>query len=312
MGIKEVTAVAEPIDRVPQGLETLCDMVRYVASRFNEAGLFYGHGTDNAIDEAAALALHSLCLDADIPDLYWGARLTVSEREAIMALARKRIEQRIPLPYLTNQIHFAGLPFYVDQRVLIPRSPLAELIEQGLQPWIEPYSVERVLEIGTGSGCIAIACAYLFSQAKVDATDTSQDALEVAAINVRRHNLEGRVELYRADVFEGLPERRYQVIITNPPYVDQQEMAVLPAEYQHEPYKALAGGADGLDIVRRILAGAADRLTPEGILVVEVGNSEAAVLDTFPDLPAVWVELERGGRGVFVITAENLVNWWES
>lgn len=302
--------MSDPIDWLPAELETLRDMVRYTASRCNQAGLFYGHGTDNAIDEAAALVLHALHLPPDTPDLYWGARLTVDERRAIADLACRRIEQRLPLPYITNQIHFAGLPFYVDERALIPRSPLAELIERGFQPWVEPSSISRVLEIGTGSGCIAVACAYAFPQALVDATDSSDSALEVAQINVNRHGLSGRVSLLKADLFGGLPENEYQLIVTNPPYVDQLAMDKLPPEYLHEPCSALAGGEDGLDVVRRILADATRYLSPEGVLVVEVGGSEEAVLRSFPQLPAMWIEFEHGGHGAFCITAEDLRHWY--
>ncbi|MFW6380215.1 MAG: 50S ribosomal protein L3 N(5)-glutamine methyltransferase [Halorhodospira sp.] len=297
----------EPIDHAPEGIETLRDIVRYAASRFNEAGLVFGHGTDNAIDEAAALALHALHLPADLPDPYWGARLTRGERAAVMARVRRRIEERLPLPYITHETYFAGLPFYVDQRVLVPRSPLAELIEAGFRPWLDPERVERVLEIGTGSGCIAVACAYAFPYARVDATDVDLDALDVAAINVHRHDLEDRVALVEADVYEGLPQqRRYQLIVTNPPYVDASAMAALPAEYRHEPRRALAAGEDGLTVVRRILHGAGKRLAEDGILVVEVGDAEDAVAEAFGELPLTWLELERGGYGVFLLTGEQL------
>ncbi len=296
----------EPIDHAPEEIVTLRDIVRYAASRFNEAGLVFGHGTDNAIDEAAALALHALHLPADLPDPYWGARLTRQEREAVMARVRRRIQERLPLPYITHETFFAGLPFYVDQRVLVPRSPLAELIERGFQPWLDPDSVEGVLEIGTGSGCIAVACAYAFPAAEIDATDTDADALEVAAVNVRRHDLQGRIALRHADVYEGLPQRRYQLIVTNPPYVDPDAMAALPPEYRHEPRHALAAGDDGLAVVRRILRGAGDRLTADGILVVEVGDAEDAVAEAFGHLPLTWLTLERGGFGVFLLTGEQL------
>ncbi len=298
--------VLEPIDRAPQGLETLRDIVRYAASRFNEAGLVFGHGTDNAIDEAAALALHTLHLPGELPDVYWGARLTESEREAVMARVRQRIEERKPLPYLTYQTTFCGLPLYVDERVLVPRSPLAELVERGFQPWLDPGEVTRVLDIGTGSGCIAVACAYAFPAAVIDAADNDPDALEVAAINVHRHDLEQRVRLHRADVFDGVPQQRYQLIVSNPPYVDAPAMAALPTEYRHEPSSALAAGQDGLDIVRRILREAPRYLDDGGILVLEVGDSEDAVADAFGHLPLTWVELERGGYGVFLLTAEQL------
>ncbi len=304
----------EPTDRAPEGLETLRDLVRYAASRFNEAGLVFGHGTDNAIDEAAALALHTLHLPTDLPDLYWGARLTRGEREAFMAVVHRRIEERLPLPYLTHETHFAGLPIYVDRRVLVPRSPLAEWIERGFAPWLDPEQVGEVLELGTGSGCIAIACAYAFPGARVDATDTDPEALEVAAYNVERHGLEGRVALVQADVFEGVPapERGYQLIVSNPPYVDAAAMAELPPEYRHEPRSALAAGEDGLAVVRRILRGAPRYLAPGGLLVVEVGDTEAAVAAAFPELPLTWLAFERGGHGVFAVAAEELAAWAEA
>lgn len=303
--------MAEPLNFVPPPeLKTLRDIIRYAASRFNQAGLVFGHGTDNAIDEAAALVLHALHLPADVPDIYWGARLTGVERQEIMDLVSRRIAQRVPLPYITNQIFFAGLPFFVDERVLIPRSPLAELIEQRLAPWADPQSVGRVLEIGTGSGCVAVACAYAFPQAQVDATDTSDSALQVASINVQSHGLGERVNLFKSDVFDDLPENEYQIIITNPPYVDQVTMQNLPPEYLHEPRVALAGGEDGLEVVRRILAGAVRYLAAGGLLLVEVGGSEDAVGEAFPGLPMVWLELERGGQGVFIVTAEDLKDWY--
>lgn len=300
----------EPVDQPPAGIVTLRDIVRFAASRFNEAGLHFGHGTDNAIDEAAALALHALSLPPELPDLYWGSRLTRRERIAVMALVRRRIEERIPLPYLTGEIHFAGLPFHVDRRVLIPRSPIAELIEAGFGPWLEPAAVERILEIGTGSGCIAIACAYAFPEAHIDAVDNCSAALEVAALNRHRHGLQQRVDLICSDLFEAVPEgAAYQLIVSNPPYVDAAAMAALPPEYHHEPHAALAAGADGLDVVRRLLAEAPRRLSHDGLLVIEVGDSERALQAAFPGLPAVWVEFERGGHGVFVIPGEDLHAW---
>ncbi len=296
----------ESIDHPPEGLDTLRDIVRYAASRFNEAGLVFGHGTDNAIDEAAALALHVLRLPADLPDLYWGARLTQGEREAVMARVRRRIRERLPLPYITHETWFAGLPFYVDQRVLVPRSPLAEPIRQGFQPWLDPDEVNRVLDLGTGSGCIAIACAYAFPEAQVDAVDNDPQALEVAGINVHRHDLDERVALIQADVFDGVPQERYSLIISNPPYVDAAAMAALPAEYRHEPGAALAAGEDGLDVVRRILRDAPRYLADDGLLVVEVGDSDDAVAEAFGHLPLTWLEFEQGGYGVFVVRAADL------
>ncbi len=299
----------EPIDRAPEGIETLRDIVRYAASRFNEAGLVFGHGTDNAIDEAAALALHVLSLPPELPEAYWGARLTPGEREAVMERVRERIEERRPLPYMTGTTFFAGLPLHVDERVLVPRSPLAELVERQFQPWVDPGRVERVLDLGTGSGCIAVGCAYAFPGARVDATDNDPEAIEVAASNVGRHDLGGRVRLFQADVFDGVPAERYQLIVSNPPYVDAEAIEALPQEYRHEPVDALAAGDKGLALVRRILQRAPQYLADEGVLVVEVGDAEDAVDDAFGHLPLTWVDLERGGYGVFVIGAEPL---WEA
>lgn len=297
-----------PIDHAPPELETLTDVVRYAASRFNEAGLVFGHGTDNALDEAAALALHALHLPADLPEVYWSSRLTAGEREAVMARARRRIEERLPLPYITHETYFAGLPFYVDRRVLVPRSPLAEGIEQGFAPWLEPERVERILEIGTGSGCIAVACAYAFPEAEVVAVDNDRDALDVAVINLRRHGLTDRVRLLQGDVYpsELAKQGPFQLIIANPPYVDAAAMEQLPPEYRHEPWPALAAGEDGLDVARRIVDGAVEHLAGDGLLALEVGGSAEALQAAYPEVPFIWLELERGGEGVALLTAEQV------
>jgi ribosomal protein L3 glutamine methyltransferase len=287
-------------------LATIADWTRYVTSQFNAAGLFFGHGTDNAVDEALALVLHSLHLDHDLPPWLLDTRLTDTEKEAVAALADERIKTRKPLAYLTHRAWFAGLELYVDERVLVPRSPLAELIEQGFAPWIDPDRVDRVLDIGTGSGCIAIACAHYLPWARVDAADISEDALAVAGENVARHHLDDRVRLIQSDLFDAIPPEQYDIIITNPPYVDAAEMAGLAPEYRHEPALGLAAGDDGLDCIARILRDARRYLSPNGVLIGEVGASRAAFESRFAGLPVTWLELERGGDGIFLINANEL------
>ena len=268
--------------------------------------MFYGHGTDNAVDEAAALVFHALNLSHDDAAKAYSKRVSVEGQQRVDALITRRIKERIPAVYLTQLTWFAGLPFHVDPRVLIPRSALAELIEHRFSPWIRPERVSRVLDVGTGSGCIAIACAKAFPRARVDAADISRDALEVAKINVRKHRLGRRVRLVESDHFNGLSGQTYDIIVSNPPYVGAREMRSLPPEYRHEPSIALAAGASGLDSVRVILREAGTFLRPGGLLVVEVGNTEAAVRRAFRDLPFVWLDFERGGGGVFLLTAEQL------
>lgn len=287
-------------------LNTILDIVRWTVSRFNEAGLFFGHGTETAWDEAIALVFHTLHLPHDTNPIIFQAQLTTSEKEKLYQLIQRRINERIPLAYLTNEAWFANLSFYVDERVLVPRSPIAELIEKQFTPWVEPRTIHNILDIGTGSGCIAIACADAFPEAEIDACDISQEALAVAKINVLRHELQDQVKLYHSDLFEGLPVKKYDLIISNPPYVSQSELETLPKEYTHEPRKGLAGGQTGLDIVTRILKEAPRYLQPNGILIVEVGNSETALIEQFPNVPFTWLDFEKGGGGVFLLTASEL------
>ena len=283
-------------------LVNIRDFIRFAVTCFRENDIHLGHGTDDPFAEATALVLQTLALEWSADDEILDARLLPSERRAVLDLLRRRVNDRIPLAYLLNLAYFNGLPFYVDERVLVPRSPIAELIADRFLPWLG-FEPQRVLDLCTGSGCIAIAMAKEFPEALVDATDISMDALSVASVNVEHHELEDRVNLIESDVFSKLPEQRYDLIVSNPPYVDAEDMADLPAEFLREPELGLASGRDGLDITRRILAEAADHLTEDGVLVVEVGNSQWALEQSFPEVPFVWVEFERGGKGVFVLMA---------
>jgi len=291
-----------------QYLQTVRDFIRWGASRMNEAGVFFGHGTANAIDEAAALVLQGLHLPPELPDEYLQGALTPAEKRTLLALLDRRIRERKPAAYLTHRAWFMGLSFYVDERVLVPRSPLAELIEQCCTPWLDPDSIKTVLDLGTGSGCIGIACAYAFPDATVDLVDVSAAALTVAERNIREHRLTDRVQAIRSDLF-GAPTlrgRRYDLIISNPPYVSLEEMRTLPEEYRHEPRQGLVAGPKGLDVVVEILRQAADFLSKDGHLIVEVGNTQYTLVETFPSVPFLWLELDRGGDGVFMLSAAQL------
>ena len=285
---------------------TVGALIERSARRLSRARVFFGHGTDNARDEAAALILHALRLPHDAAPAHYRRRVAAAAAARAMALVSRRIQERIPAAYLTGVSGFAGLRFRVDARVLVPRSPIAELIERRFEPWIEPARVRRVLDIGTGSGCIAIATARALPQARVDAVDVSAAALAVARANVRWHRLGRRVRLVRSDHFSALKRSTYDIIVTNPPYVGARELNSLPPEYRHEPRVALAAGRTGLDSVRVILREAARHLRPRGLLVVEVGNSERALRRAFPRLPFMWLQFERGGGGVFLLTREEL------
>ncbi|WP_421842737.1 50S ribosomal protein L3 N(5)-glutamine methyltransferase [Marinobacter algicola] len=288
-----------------EDLHTVRDYLRYVSSRFADSPLYFGHGTDNVWDESVQLVMRSLHLPLENNTLFLDARLTREERALILERMQRRIDDRVPLAYLLGEAWFMGLPFHVDERVLVPRSPLGELIQGGLQPWLGNKPVGRILDLCTGSGCIGIAAASVFEDAEVDLADISTDALDVAAVNIDYHEVGDRVSTVRADVFDGL-EGRYDVILSNPPYVDADDIADMPAEYGHEPELGLAAGGDGLDIAHRILARAADYLNPGGLLIVEVGNSWVALQEAYPDMPFTWLEFENGGDGVFLLTAEDL------
>ncbi|MBT2971434.1 MAG: ribosomal protein L3 N(5)-glutamine methyltransferase [gamma proteobacterium symbiont of Ctena orbiculata] len=288
-----------------QTLTTIADFIRWGASRFAEARLFFGHGTDNALDEAVALVLGALHLPPDLPAGWFGSRLTAAERQRVSDLITRRIEERIPLPYLLGEAWFAGMRFHVNERVLIPRSPIAELIERGYSPWLEP-AAPQILDLCCGSGCIGIATAAYLPDSQVDLVDISTDVLVVAQQNVAEYGLQERVAIHRSDLLEDLPPKQYDLIVSNPPYVGEAEMEELPEEYRHEPVLALQANENGLEIVQRILQQAGRYLTPQGILIVEVGNSAELVVDRYPRLPFVWLDFERGGEGVFLLTAADL------
>ena len=294
---------------VLNALSTLRDYIRWGASQFTQAGVSFGHGTVTALDEAAALVLHTVYQPYNLSEAYLDTVLTMTERQAVFDIINRRINERIPAAYLTHEAIFAGLSFYVDSRVLVPRSPIAELIEQRFSPWVEEDQVGRILDLCTGSGCIAIACAYAFQEALVDAVDLSVDALAVAEINVEKHQLAEAVTLYQSDLFNALPAVLYDVIVSNPPYVSHDEWEQLPQEFRAEPDMGFKGGLSGLDLVIRILADANDYLAEQGVLVVEVGSSAETLQNTFPDVPFYWLDFERGGDGVFLLTAEQ-VNYY--
>ncbi|MEI6707363.1 MAG: 50S ribosomal protein L3 N(5)-glutamine methyltransferase [Methylococcales bacterium] len=290
-------------------LSTIRDYIRWAASQFTEAQVCFGHGTSCALDEAAALVLHTIHQPYNLSEFYLESVLTPTERVAIVDIIHRRIKKRIPAAYLTHEAIFTGLSFYVDERVLVPRSPIAELIEQRFAPWVEEDNVVRILDLCTGSACIAIACGYAFRNALVDAVDLSEDALAVAEINVAKHLMEDSVTLYQSDLFQQLPAARYDIIVSNPPYVSTLEWTNLPNEFHAEPAMGFKGGESGLDLVLRILVDAADYLAEQGILVVEVGSSAETLQSIFPDVPFYWLDFDRGGDGVFLLTAEQVQHY---
>jgi ribosomal protein L3 glutamine methyltransferase len=293
---------------IPPELVTLRDFLRWAVSRFNEAGLHFGHGRRDAYDEAAYLLLHSLHLPLDRIEPFLDAALTESERETAFALLERRIRERIPAAYLTHEAWLGDFPFYVDERVIVPRSHIADLLlDESLAPWIvDSEAIGSALDLCTGSGCLAILLAHAFPNARIDAADISADALEVAARNVADYELGDRIELIRSDLFAGLSGRSYDLIISNPPYVTGKSMRALPAEYRHEPALALASGEDGMDAVKGILAGARACLKPAGILAVEVGGNRAIVEHAFPRMDFTWLESETGEGMVFLLQREQL------
>ena len=295
-----------PFTRKPPAAPTVAQLIRFGAREFDVAGLAYGHGTVDARDDAAALVFHALGLDHADAGTAYTVKPGRPQVEQVLGLFAERLCRRVPVAYLMGRMWFAGLEFEVDPRVIVPRSPFAELIARGFAPWVDPARVLQVVDLGTGSGCIAIACALQFPQARVDAVDLSPAALEVAARNVQRHGAGARVRLHLGDAFEPLGDAVYDLIVSNPPYVSDAEMAALPREYLHEPDMALRAGSDGLDVVRRILRDADTHLAPGGVLVVEVGDSEERLQQAYPGVPFLWLELEHGGGGVFLLTKDDL------
>jgi ribosomal protein L3 glutamine methyltransferase len=293
-----------PETEVLESLKTIRDYLRFAITHFTKSKLFFGHGTDNATDEALYIILHALHLPYENTESYWDAKLLMSEKKEILDLLKKRIEQRIPAAYLVNTAYFAGLSFYVNENVLIPRSPIAELIEQHFSPYLDQQDVKRILDLGTGSGCIAIACAYAFPEADVDAVDISAEALKVTQENIQQHELNDRVHPIQSDLYSALKNRRYDLIVSNPPYVNAHDLATMPPEFHHEPRLGLAAGEDGLACVHEILRQAKYHLNPNGILVVEVGNSQAALVEAYPNLPFIWMDFSHGGEGVFLLTSK--------
>jgi ribosomal protein L3 glutamine methyltransferase len=294
-------------EQARQELCTLRDLLRFSVSRFNEAGLFFGHGSDNAWDEAAYLLLHTLHLPLERLEPFLDAKLTNDERHAALGIIERRINERLPAAYLTNEAWLGEHRFYVDERVIVPRSFIAELLREQLAPWVEdPWAVGRVLDLCTGSGCLAILSALAFPEADVDAIDISPDALAVAKRNVSDYGLESRLHLIESNLFAGINGKRYDVIISNPPYVNAESMAVLPEEYRHEPELALASGEDGLDLVRIMLMEVGEHLNPGGLLIVEIGHNRDALEAAFPETPFTWLDTSAGDQHVFLLHREEL------
>ena len=295
-------------DKVAHELHSIQDFLRWTYSVFNRADIYYGHGYDNAWDESLQLVLGGLQLPLDLPTELFQSRLTPSEKETLVQLVLARIQQRVPVAYLTNSAWFCGHEFYVDERTIIPRSPISALIQDRFEGLLDAVP-QRILDLCTGGGCIAIACAYAFPEAEVDAVDLSFDALNVAEINIERHQLAHRVFPIQSDLFANIAGQKYDLIVTNPPYVDEEDLAEMPEEFHFEPELALGSGMDGLDITKQILKKAPNYLTENGLLVCEVGNSMVSLIEQYPEVPFEWVELKNGGLGVFALRYKELVKY---
>ena len=287
---------------------TVSDVVDLVSEELSQVeGLYYGHGTENSDDEAYFLVFHVCALPFDSDERVWSKAVSEAQYHHIQQLVHRRITEKMPMPYLLNTAWFAGLKFYVDQRVLVPRSPFAEIIQAQFEPWMDSSKIHRVLDLCTGSGCMAIAVAYALPHAQIDAVDISTDALAVAKRNIHDHHLDHRIRLLESDVFSALSGQRYDLIISNPPYVDAEDMETLPEEYHHEPVIGLSSGGDGLDVTKKILQHAKDHLTSEGALMVEVGNSFPALEAQYPHLPFTWIDIHEGEDGIFVLYHKDLI-----
>lgn len=291
----------------PNNFATVRDVLRYAITRFNTEKLFFGHGSTNAFDEAVYLILHSLQLPLDQLEPFLDARLLQSEVDEVLRIIGRRAEDRVPAAYITKEAYLGAYRFYVDERVIVPRSFIAELIPEQFAPWVQdPEAVRFALDLCTGSGCLPILLADAFPEAHIDAVDISKDALDVARINVKEYELEDRITLHESDLYTNLPPRQYDLIISNPPYVNSKSMGKLPVEYQQEPQLALAGGEDGMDLVRKIIAQAGSRLTPDGVLIIEIGNEREHAEAAFPDLELTWLSTSAGDHMVFMLRADQL------
>ncbi|WMY95357.1 MAG: 50S ribosomal protein L3 N(5)-glutamine methyltransferase [Arsenophonus sp.] len=297
------------IDEIVAELYTIQDILRWIVTQFNKTNIYYGHGTNNAWDEALQLVLPLLFLPLEIPEQLLLCRLTITERYCILKKVLRRIYDHIPVPYLTNKAWFCGHEFYVDQRVLIPRSPIGELINKRFKGILKSKNPLNILDMCTGSGCIAVACAYIFPKAQIDAVDISTDALAVTEKNITFHGFFDRIMPLHSDLFKEIPLFQYDLIIINPPYVNEEDMSDLPAEYLAEPPLALSGGSDGLKFIRRILANASSFLTKKGILICEVGNNMLYLINQYPDIRFTWLHLKYGGEGVFMLTKKQLIKY---